>query len=575
MKRKGIFTILAALFMVLAFSAMALAANNVRLTTTVPNIPKSTCYQAGTDTLEFDHLTAIAEGDVIQITLNNKVTVCKTIDMWVQVNAANVAVLNTSANAPVATTGGTVNATGAATKEWGFLVKAAAGSQIINVTFRVRDNVAGLLDGIGLARVMTFTGTTAADKLIVKLFDSKIGFGTSFIFKQAPVPVVDTYFTAVVAADNILCIDTMTLDFPDEYVQNTPDSLPVNVVNKMFFSGDYRIAHIMAQQLYSIVPCAKSTVGHIKLGADGQPPTCQSFDFEVAGAGVTNVPPPYCSDHAAGNRMIIATSSTFDPVAYAVTMRIVVERLGAVKAIPGVYWSTTAPGSLGAVGLTAACAAVPVAWAGTTYRQVNAIAAATPRAVAAANCNLTALQKAVYLDQAAAVLTAIGNNHLYINLPDFNYDPAEVLAGDVVKVRVTLTKVGCGAIGPLDITVGTFGCGAVPIVGSAQLCPYVTSLATGDSFWNGIAITNSNAADGNVLLTATKNDGSVSTYTAAIPANGMFVSFVSDIPWTGTQPIGVPAYINATSADIPAGSLNVFIMMADGTNNSMGYLCKP
>ena len=83
MRRKGIFTILAAVFMVLAFSAMAFAANQVFLKTTVPNIPKSTCWQAGTDTMEFDHLSNMAEGDVIEFTLNNNVTVCKAINMFV------------------------------------------------------------------------------------------------------------------------------------------------------------------------------------------------------------------------------------------------------------------------------------------------------------------------------------------------------------------------------------------------------------------------------------------------------------------------------------------------------------
>lgn len=580
MRRKGIFTLLTAAFMVLAFSAVTFAANNVRLTTTVPNIPRSLCYQAGTDTMEFDTGSAIAEMDVMQFTLNNNITVCKAIDFFVTVNAGGAAVaLETSADAPIATTNGSVNAAGG-TGQWGFLVQAAAGSQIITVTFRVRDTVTGAMLP-SAARVMTFTGAVAADKFLVKLFDGKFGFGTSLIYTPVAGPLYTTALTAITGpTTNILCINTMNDPLLQEYVQNTPDSIPVLAINKLFFSGDYRIAHIMAEQLYSVVPCAKATVGHIKIGAQGQPDTCQSFDFEVAGAGLTG-PPPYCADHLAGNRAIITTSSTFAPVPYSVTMQIVVERAGVALAVPGVYWSSTAPGSEGDTSLANACAVAAVPWVGTTYRQNDAVTAAAPRAVSGANCDLLVAQKAVYLDQPLGLLTIAGDSYLYINLPDFNYDPAEILAGDVVKVKMTFTKTGCGSIGPLYVTVGTFGCGAAPVTGSAILCPYVTSLHQGDNFWSGIAIVNTSAtAAGTVALTAYKQDGTTATFTTpSIPAGEMYVSQVgSGVPpyivWAGTTPANVPAFIRATSTTIPAGSLEGFVMMSDSTTESMGYLCK-
>ena len=180
--------------MVLVFSAMALAANNVRLTTTVPNIPRSLCYQAGTDTLEFDNLTSIQVGDVIQFTLNNNITTCKAIDMFITVNGANSAVLETSADAPVATTGGTVSLAGAG-KQWGFLVRASSGSQIITAQLRTRDTGTSSLDALPSASVMVFNGTAATDKLLLKLFDGKFGFGTSNIYTYTT--ALDGYATAL------------------------------------------------------------------------------------------------------------------------------------------------------------------------------------------------------------------------------------------------------------------------------------------------------------------------------------------------------------------------------------------
>ena len=354
-------------------------------------------------------------------------------------------------------------------------------------------------------------------------------------------------------------------------MQNTPDSLPVLPGTRLFFSGDYRIAHIMAEQTFSVVPCEKSTVGHIKIGAQGQPDTCQSFDFEVAGAGTTG-PPPYCSDHKAGNRLIIAGSAAFDPVPYVVEMQIVVERGGTQKAIPGVYWSATVPGSEGETSLANACGVGATPWALTTYRENDGTTAATPRAISAASCDLTAAEKAVYLDQPATVLTVAGDTYLYINLPDFNYDPAEIQEGDVVKVKITLTKAGCGKIGPLTVTIGTFGCAATPLGGSSILCPYVHSLAAGDTFWSGLALTNTSASAVTVTLTALKADGSSATATETIDPQGVIAKALSAFTWTGTTPSEVHAYI---TADSTGPGLNGFAIMWDGTSTSMGYLCKP
>ena len=72
-------------------------------------------------------------------------------------------------------------------------------------------------------------------------------------------------------------------------------------------------------------------------------------------------------------------------------------------------------------------------------------------------------------------------------------------------------------------------------------------------------------------LTAYKADGTTAEATETIPAQTVIAKLVSDLTWTGTTPAEVPAYITAASSTT---GLNGFIMMADGANNSMGYLCK-
>jgi len=571
MKRKSIFTLLTAAFMVLAFSTMALAANQVFVKTTVPNIPKSTCYQAGTDTFEFDSLTTIAEGDTITITLNNNVTVCKALDMFVTVGT-QPGVLDLTGLLPVSTTSGAVNAA-AAGSQWGFLVQAPAGSQIITLTLRQVTTVGGALNALTPANRMTFTGTALTDKLVLKLFDDKIGvFATSGIQKRTAAGV---YNTALIAGDNTLCIDTLTQNFLGEYVLNTPNSVPGLPGDKLNFSGDYTIAHIMAAQTFNLVTCKGAQCGNIVLGASGQASTCVAFDYETLGTGLNG----YCTTHTASAgflpKFIIQSSQAFDAVPYTVTAEILVN---GVAGEHGVYWSNTAPlyNNSPTTQCGAAVAAKPLG--AISYLRGDGVTVPVPVAPIAANCaGVAAAAKAVKWTTAAGALFTAGTDYFFeLNLPPFNYNLAEVNAGDVVTVRVTLAKATCGSI-TMDLCMGTFGCPPAAATTSSILCPYVTSLASGDSFWNGLALTNTATQDVTVTLTAQKGDGTTATATQAIPAKSTVAKLVSAFTWTGTTPVGIPAYISATAAgatSIPGTSLNGFVMMADGVHNSMGYLCK-
>jgi len=572
MRRKGIFTILAAVFMVLAFSAMAFAANQVFMKTTVPNIPKSTCYQAGTDTMEFDTLTTMQEGDVIEFTLNNKVTVCKEINYFV--TFANTAgVLDLTGTLPVSTTAGALNAA-AAGQQWGFVVQAPVGSQVIRLTLRQVITGTGVLAADTNLR-MTFTGVALTDKLVVKLFDGKTGvFATSGILKYT---AANTYFTAVTAADNALCIDTLTQDYLGEYVQNTPNSIPELVGDKLNFSGDYTIAHIMNPQTYALVTCKGATCGNIVLGASGQASTCVAFDYETLGTGLNG----YCTNHTASTgylpKFVIQTSQQFELVPYTVTAEILVNGVAGER---GVYWSNTAPAYKTSATSTCGTPVGAVAFAGQTYYRGDGTTIAVPVAPIAGTCSgVAAAAKAVKFVTTAGALFAAGDFFFELNLPPFNYNLAEVNAGDLVEVKVTLAKTTCGTVTTLTLCMGTFGCPPAAATTSSILCPYVTSIANEPlpAYWNGLALTNTATIPVTVAITAYKGDGTSATASASLDARQTKTLTVGALPWTGTAPAGVPAYLTATASgasSVGATSLQGFIIMSNGGHDSMGYLCK-
>ena len=150
------------------------------------------------------------------------------------------------------------------------------------------------------------------------------------------------YDTIIVSADNALCIDTLTLDYQGEYVQNTPNSIPQNVAQKLNFSGDYTIAHIMAAASYNLVTCKGVQCGNIVLG-DVDPDhktVCPSITrpSETAAATVTAPATPLSRDicHC-------SSSSRRRPW----RLRSIPSRreilVNGVAGEHGVYWSSTPP----------------------------------------------------------------------------------------------------------------------------------------------------------------------------------------------------------------------------------------
>jgi hypothetical protein len=568
--------------MVLAFTAVTFAANNVRLTTTVPNIPKSTCYQAGTDTMEFDGGSKLRDGDVIQFTLNNKTTVCKDINMFLSLGTgvliADPSFAVSASNAADTLT--FVNPLGA--NDIGFVVRATnsdtAGGQIITLTLRQRIIATGALVAVDTTQIVTFNAVGApTDRLIIKLFDGKTTATQwfkpdttgNYIYNSATAAP-----NAFTSADNALCIDTLTQDFPDEYVQNTPDSIVFNPFDKLSFSGDYRIAHILPAQSYTLLTCKGAVAGQILLGASAQTGgSCTNFDFESASTGYcttgTNLHKP--------SRFVLQASQPFELTTYTIKMEILVNGNAGEH---GVYWSSTAPtfGHFASTSSTdGACASDANTGTFTgviSYLRGDGSTSATPVGPISGNCaGVAAGAKAVTINTTANSLFVLGDSFLYVNFPPFNYNQAEVSSGDVVSVRVTLSKSTCGVVQTITIPIGTFGCIiAPPVVSNSLLFPYFSSLSAGTGvgdFWNGIAVINTSSTAGTANFTAQERDGSVGTFSVAIPAKGMYVNLLELIPWVGTGLGNSQCYITVTT-DFAADGFGM--IAKETTGESMGYL---
>jgi hypothetical protein len=147
MKMKKFLVIMVSVMSVLAFTGSAFAVNQVYLKTTVPNIPKSYCEQAGSITQEFQDGAELEEGDIIQFTLSNLTSLCKDIDFYLVLATANQMYHTSNARYPVTVsqaglnlleiftdaTLATLDGNVGGLYDVGFLVRGTAGSQLITL----------------------------------------------------------------------------------------------------------------------------------------------------------------------------------------------------------------------------------------------------------------------------------------------------------------------------------------------------------------------------------------------------------------------------------------------------------
>jgi hypothetical protein len=555
MKKTKFFTLLVTALSVLALTGTAFAAGAVSIQTTVPNIPKSICEQAGTITMSADNGTAIHTGDVVEYTLNNNVTVCKEIDFFLAFADEDGEAISTNTADPVHSTGPggtfTVVAYGAGFSiglaneligpdgdEWelGFRVKASDGDQIVTCTFgrrKVVDNggpaalgeFVALITGDGFD--LTFTPGDVSDLLNIKLFDKKTTAGY-FYEESDPELAPNVYDEAIEEEDNVLCIDTLTDNFTGEYVYSTPDSKPLDVDYKWSFNINPQIAHILAAQNYAVsYPCKHDCpqvaidVTYDQYGNPIDPPTqYDPGDFDSGVCGVTNRWDSVSTcDTSEGVGVLAynASANLSSGTQYFMTLEILVNGETSTDAV----WS-----GAGAVGY----------W---TDDDDHGNCRCTDPAPAAIGEGWTLSATDTLLT--SSNFTSDGStNAVMVDLPPVDIDYEDLNPGDEITVVVSFMKFPCGTLVQDEICIGRIvsECPSVASDCYKLTFPYTVGAADA-SWWGGVALTNLTDVAGDATITFYDMNGGNATYDVSVGAHQQSVFTLSSIE--GSLVMGSPA----------------------------------
>lgn len=537
MKSKNLLVMCITVFSVLALVGTAFATPGlVDIRTTVPNIARSVCDQAGSISLAIPDQTVMRVGDVVQFTLDTGVTICKNIDFYIMLgnnilftpaNAAGDAVTVSAAAdrlilAPDATFG--------AGDDYGFVVRGNDGSQIFTLQLVRRDGATGQLDPSGN---WTFTfdaslGDPANDELTVRLFDEKT-------IATSPVPILEdddddnAYNDVIEESDNVLCIDTLSGDFLGEQVQAFPDSLPRQNDTKLTFTGVYTIANILPAAIFTISNPCKFACPQIGIEA--------TFDqFDNPTSGITDFDPGNYLTGCVGSRLVSENTCATDegilvqvaksePYSIGVRLYISLElRLnGSNSAARGVVsWASPTveppvvrfaeednPNICTCVG-----AAIPV------YSGLSWSSGSTSTELS--------------MDVTTAIIANGTADAILIDLPQVFLDDLDELdEGDQITVNVTLAKGNCGQLTDGEVCIANV-LEQCPTPGMVLGCTRLTfAYATGiedPDFWGGLAVTNMSMSDGSYDLTFYDVDGNMGALDdQEVVANGLDVLLLADL----------------------------------------------
>jgi hypothetical protein len=564
MKTKKLFMMFAIAFSVFAISGLAFAANNVGVNvTSEPIHAKAVSDKGGGFTLTFDEGTVLSAGDQITADLTYGVTLAKNIDIEISAGGSeNPWTATVAGGGNVPTSGGPVifptGAVGGIVVANGgvyFHVSGTAGTQRITI------------DVLGAAGASLTIVDTTTDADVLKLYfldqQTNAGFAVDGIYIDDSVPADGVYDADAAVGDNTLCINV------SQYDGNTVLASFDSKNDKFtFVPSNPEVAHVVSALTIGFAPCKGQAPGYIQIGdriTQGSD-TCDGFDNET-GYG-------FCSYTHVANQMIIGSSAPFDLAQYQVKMEILVHGQSGDN---GVYWSNQSLWIDGFDTQDDACASntsSPVTPA-LAYELANG-SPATPEGMHSNSCDVEDAGRAVVLTTAVTDLSLVStNDFLGFDMPAFNYDLDDIQEGDVVSVRVTITKVPCGEIFTGTWQIGTFGC-QVAAQTAKLLFPYFTE-ASADSFWDGIAIVNGSGSDGQATLTVYEADGDVGTMTVDVKAHSSYVNLLSAMVAGMTLSTSVDgtlgnakSYIVVTTTFVPADG---FAMMAEAaTGQSMGYL---
>lgn len=608
MKKRFIRSALSTAMLSTLLVCTAANAEDINQTITSNDVPiASTCAEAGTVALAFfadSGVTAnLVEGDKILIDLpflnvNEKVTLCKSIDMLITPTAAaDPGVVGVGLNVDYAT-GGATAWTGA---------NSAAPVSVTNtdgtftpLTGGVNFHVVGNQGGSRIT--VTMTGTTAATtdaltilggtggtSLNVKLFDHTLGAILTDKIGVAATPTTpDGLFdTQATADENALCINV------SQWLNSNVVNASLNSVGFDGVNGKYsfdatassELAHtqpatdIVLDQCKGAVPGTQD-IGSNTVSQSGSSNTCNLINNEDN--PVTN---GLCSqgDVRFDNRVFVVASDPFIAANYNISLEILVNGQTGDR---GAYFvggeniglsaaKTLANGCATTFDTTIAPATTFFLSDGTTTAAVDA---------APDDCVVATNAQAVIATASAAALGDGTDKAIWVDIPTIQTEG--LVAGDVVSVRITLTKGSCTNLFSDTFEVVTMVDTCPSFSSSSLRYPYFTAgNADADPFWDGIAVTNMNNQAGTVVITMVEQDGDVFvTAPIALTANGMFVKTLSQMITDGMFTLDAAAS-SATGSGIAGDSrshiiatsntLNIdgFGMISDpATGQSMGYL---
>jgi len=566
----------------------AMAANQVVVSVTSDPIQsKTTCGKAGDWSIEFDAGSLLEHGDSITADLpytsaDERATLCRDIDI-ILARGADYETAGDTGTAWESAADGDLPTTAAASPVYE-IVDGAIGSSVSaggGVFFHVTGTAGSqrvTIDIIGDGGVGTLTvGPDAGDKLIVHFLDQKTYGGADNIYTDTV--LAGTYADVATLADNTYCINVS---------KHSSNLVNVSIDSAKFtFNPSVEVAHTVPPESYSLVNCAKQATGYIPLGELADPQagadTCNAFDNDDADGSSSG----FCAGHTNSNNllMIQRTDDILDGVNYQIQLEITVNDETGDN---GVYWTNDDLVVMVDADTTEMCDedALTTGSAVTTFANLDGGApnyagyTATGTtdtagdAPAAADCTPTNKIVTLLTDANNLSVNGTDDDTIWVSIPAMNYDPTKVEAGDVVGVKVTLLQAPCGVLLTENFEIGTFDC---PAAGSSQSLtfPYFTNMS-GDSYWDGIVITNLGSTAGTATITVYEADGDTGTMTAAVGANSQYVNLLSamvasmTVGGSGDGVLGnATVYITVTT-DFSADG---FAMIAKAaTGESMGYL---
>lgn len=527
----------------------AFAANQVEVNVTSEPVEQNGLSEkAGGYTMTFDSGTVFTNGDQITIDLPLTVTLSRDIDIVIPTDglaASNNAAVEQTANA---TFGGNA-------AETYFHIHGLKGEQRVNIDVSMTTAADAAATAVS---TMTVSATAITDVFTLNFFDQNANGVALWDDSVAGGGNADgvinaAELTAAAPADNTRCIDLS--GYSELTVKDSIDSAgDLYIVDP----SNPQVAHVVTQTVYSIYSCQKSAVDRISIGEEGGQgglDSCTAFDFEDSDG--------YCDSTRTKGKLIVAATKDMAQTTYNVTLTI---------NTAGVYWSNENLGYESYATTAAACADTNAVSASAATDQAGV--AAAPVTAGADSCTLAPATKVQTIKvEGVALVTAAGQRALWLDMPAFNYDLSEITAGDDVEVSVNITKDPCGVVMNKTLVVGTLGCVA-PGVSQSVTFPYFTEI-TGDSFWDGFAVTNLSGTDGSADLTIYEADGDVFTATVAVKAHSMAVMNTADLiaiatQTSGTGTMGDARFYMEVNADF---NVDGFAMMANpATGESMGYL---